>query len=126
MKVLLVSDDQRIRDALRCALMLAGHDIDVAEGGEQTLTQVVAVEPDAVLVDAEMEGLDGLALCRRLRSAGNRVPVLMLTAQDRIEDRIAGLDAGADDYLVKPFNLRELEARLHALVRRTAWRASAA
>src|SRR5688500_1954673 len=118
MKVLVVDDDRSLRDALRRALSLAGYEVDVAEGGQHGLTRVAAGSPDAVVLDVGMPDIDGLDVCRRLREAGNRVPVLMLTARDAIEDRIDGLDAGADDYLVKPFDLGELKARLRALLRR--------
>ena len=118
MKVLVVDDDRALRDALRRALSLAGWEVDVAEGGQHGLTRIAAGSPDAVVLDVGMPDVDGLEVCRRLRQAGNRVPVLMLTARDAIEDRIDGLDAGADDYLVKPFDLGELKARLRALVRR--------
>ena len=118
MKVLVVDDDRSLRDAVRRALSLAGYDVDVAEGGQHGLTQVAAANPDAVVLDIGMPDIDGLEVCRRLRSSGNRVPILMLTARDAIEDRIDGLDAGADDYLVKPFDVGELKARLRALMRR--------
>ena len=122
MRLLVVDADNRIREALRRALMLAGHEVEIAAGGEQGLVQALATQPDAVLLDDAMPDVDALEVCRRLRVAGGCVPVLILTARDRLEDRIASLDAGADDYLVKPFDLRELEARLQALVRRAAWR----
>ena len=118
--MLVVDDDRSLRDALRRALSLAGYEVDLAEGGQHGLTQVANGSPDAVVLDVGMPDIDGLEVCRRLRGAGNRVPVLMLTARDAIEDRIDGLDAGADDYLVKPFALEELHARLRALLRRTA------
>jgi two-component system response regulator MprA len=120
MRLLIIDDDRALRDALRRALMLAGYDVDTAEGGQQGLTRIVERTPDAIILDIGMPGVDGLELCRRLRAAGDRVPVLMLTARDAVEDRIDGLDAGADDYLVKPFDLGELEARLRALLRRAA------
>ena len=118
MKILVVDDDRALRDALRRALSLAGYDVDVAEGGQQGLTRVAAGRPDAIVLDIGMPDVDGLEVCRRLRRAGDRVPILMLTARDAIEDRIDGLDAGADDYLVKPFDVGELKARLRALLRR--------
>jgi two-component system response regulator MprA len=118
MKVLVVDDDRSLRDAVRRALSLAGYEVDVAEGGQHGLTRIATGSPDAVVLDLGMPDLDGLEVCRRLRGAGNRVPVLMLTARDAIDDRIEGLDAGADDYLVKPFDVGELKARLRALVRR--------
>ena len=91
----------------------------MAEGGQQALTQVATGVPDAVVLDVGMPDIDGLEVCRRLRGAGNRVPILMLTARDAVADRIDGLDAGADDYLVKPFDVGELKARLRALMRRS-------
>jgi two-component system response regulator MprA len=118
MKVLVVDDDRSLRDAVRRALALGGYEVDVAEGGQHGLTLIASGHPDAVVLDIGMPDLDGLEVCRRLRDAGNRVPVLMLTARDAIEDRIEGLDAGADDYLVKPFDVGELKARLRALMRR--------
>ncbi len=118
MHLLIVDDDRALRDALRRALTLAGYDVDTAGGGEQALAKIAQQSPDALVLDIGMPGIDGLELCRRLRAAGERVPVLMLTARDAIEDRIDGLDAGADDYLVKPFDIGELKARLRALLRR--------
>src|SRR5688500_18680295 len=118
MKVLVVDDDRSLRDAVRRALSLGGYEVEVAEGGQHGLTLIASGHPDAVVLDIGMPDLDGLEVCRRLRDAGNRVPVLMLTARDAIEDRIEGLDAGADDYLVKPFDVGELKARLRALMRR--------
>ena len=115
-----MDDDRSLRDAVRRALTLAGYDVDVAEGGQQGLTRIAVGDPDAVVLDIGMPDIDGLEVCRRLRDAGNRVPILMLTARDAIEDRIDGLDAGADDYLVKPFDVGELKARLRALMRRSA------
>src|SRR5687768_1903866 len=120
MKVLVVDDDRSLRDALRRALSLAGYEVDLAEGGQHGLSQVANGSPDAVVLDVGMPDIDGLEVCRRLRAAGNRVPILMLTARDAIEDRIDGLDAGADDYLVKPFDIGELKARLRALLRRSS------
>jgi two-component system response regulator MprA len=118
-RILVVDDDRSVREALRRALSLAGYDIQSAEGGQHALTQVAAGVPDAVVLDIGMPDLDGLEVCRRLRRTGNRVPILMLTARDAVEDRIDGLDAGADDYLVKPFDVGELKARLRALLRRS-------
>ena len=111
-RILVVDDDRSLRDALRRALSLEGYEIDLAEGGQQALTRIAAVKPDAVVLDVGMPRMDGLKVCRRLRSAGNRVPVLILTARESVEDRIDGLDAGANDYLAKPFDLGELKARL--------------
>ena len=118
MKILVIDDERALRDALRRSLSLGGYDVDVAENGQHGLSQVAAGTPDAVVLDIGMPDIDGLEVCRRLRDAGNRVPVLMLTARDAVHDRIEGLDAGADDYLVKPFDVGELRARLRALLRR--------
>src|SRR3954462_13276298 len=118
-RILVVDDDRSLRDALRRALTLGGYEVQSAEGGQQGLTQIASGAPDAVVLDIGMPDIDGLEVCRRLRASGNRVPILMLTARDAISDRIDGLDAGADDYLVKPFDVGELKARLRALLRRT-------
>jgi len=120
MKVLIVDDDRSLRDALRRALVLGGYDTVEAASGQEALTRVADASPDALVLDVGLPDLDGLEVCRRLRQGGNRIPVLMLTARDAIEDRIDGLDAGADDYLVKPFDVGELKARLRALVRRSS------
>ena len=117
-RVLVVDDDRAVRDALRRALTLAGYEVPVAASGEEALEQVVQGVPDAIVLDIAMPGLDGLEVCRRLRRLGNRVPILMLTARDAVSDRIDGLDVGADDYMVKPFDVGELKARLRALLRR--------
>jgi two-component system, OmpR family, response regulator MprA len=117
MKVLIVDDDRALRDALRRALTLAGYEAVLAADGEEALA-LAGTGPDAVVLDVGLPGIDGLEVCRTLRATGDRVPVLMLTARDAIADRIDGLDAGADDYLVKPFDVGELKARLRALVRR--------
>jgi two-component system response regulator MprA len=122
MKVLIVDDDRSLRDALRRALVLAGYETVSAETGEDALAQVAAAAPDALVLDIGLPDVNGVEVCRRLRGAGNRVPILMLTARDAIEDRIDGLDAGADDYLVKPFDVGELKARLRALLRRSTGR----
>src|SRR3712207_4239450 len=118
MRILVVDDDRSLRDALHRALSVGGDAVEVAENGQHGLSQIAATDPDAVVLDVGMPDIDGLQLCRRLRDAGNRVAVLMLTARDAVEDRIDGLDAGADDYLVKPFDVGELKARLRALLRR--------
>ena len=118
MNVLLVEDDPAVRGAVERALRHAGHQPALATDGVRALEQATAVPYDAVVLDLGLPGLDGLEVCRRLRAAGNQVPVLMLTARDGVFDRVAGLDAGADDYLVKPFALDELLARLRALERR--------
>ena len=118
MRILVVDDDRAVRESLRRALALEGYEIDLAEDGAEALRAVAVAAPDAVVLDVLMPEVDGLAVCRKLREAGNRVPVLMLTARDAVGDRVAGLDAGADDYLVKPFALEELLARVRALLRR--------
>jgi two-component system response regulator MprA len=108
-----------VRDSLRRALELEGYRVELAEDGEQALRRLdLEPQPDAVILDVLMPGADGLEVCRRLRGAGNEVPVLMLTARAEVDSRVAGLDAGADDYLPKPFALAELLARLRALLRR--------
>jgi two-component system, OmpR family, response regulator MprA len=117
-RILVVDDDRSVRDALRRALTLGGYEVQGADGGQDALSQVASAPPDAVVLDIGMPDIDGLEVCRRLRGAGNRVPILMLTARDAVSDRIDGLDAGADDYLVKPFDVGELKARLRALLRR--------
>jgi len=117
-RILVVDDDRAVRESLRRALALEGYEIDLAEDGAEALRAVAVAAPDAVVLDVLMPEVDGLAVCRKLREAGNRVPVLMLTARDAVGDRVAGLDAGADDYLVKPFALEELLARVRALLRR--------
>lgn len=120
MRLLIVDDDRALRDALRRALALSGYEIETAADGQQALLRAGAEpRPDAIVLDVGLPDIDGLEVCRRLRAAQERVPVLMLTARDAIEDRIDGLDAGADDYLVKPFDVGELKARLRALLRRT-------
>jgi len=119
MRVLVVDDDTAVRDSLARTLRFEGHDVDTAADGSAALDAVRAREPDAVILDVGMPVLDGLETCRRLRAGGHLVPVLMLTARDDVGDRVAGLDAGADDYLAKPFALQELLARLRALLRRS-------
>jgi two-component system response regulator MprA len=121
MKVLVVDDERAVRESLRRALELEGYDVDLAADGEEALERLFeATGVDAVILDVLMPGIDGLEVCRRLRSDANAVPVLMLTARAEVDSRVAGLDAGADDYLPKPFALAELLARLRALLRRTA------
>lgn len=120
MRVLIIDDDRALRDALRRALTLAGYEVATAAGGRPGLERIAEQPPDAVVLDVGMPDIDGLEVCRRLRAAGDRVPVLMLTARDAVEDRIDGLDAGADDYLVKPFDVGELKARLRAVLRRAS------
>jgi two-component system response regulator MprA len=118
MKVLVVDDEPSVRSALQRALALERYDVALAEDGQQALDTLAEGVVDAIVLDVMMPRVDGLEVCRRLRAAGDRTPVLMLTARDAIDDRVDGLDAGADDYLVKPFALRELNARLRALLRR--------
>jgi two-component system response regulator MprA len=120
-KILVVDDERAVRESLQRALELEGYDIELAADGHEALSRLENGEPqpDAVILDVLMPVVDGLEVCRRLRRDGNRVPVLMLTARDEIENRVAGLDAGADDYVSKPFALEELVARIRALLRRT-------
>ncbi|GIE98656.1 response regulator transcription factor [Paractinoplanes rishiriensis] len=120
MRILVVEDDAAVRDSLARTLRFEGHRVDTAEDGRAALDAVRAGEPDAMILDVSMPRLDGLQTCRQLRADGVFLPVLMLTARDSVGDRVAGLDAGADDYLVKPFALQELLARLRALLRRSA------
>jgi two-component system, OmpR family, response regulator MprA len=120
MKVLIVDDEPAVLAALDRALKLAGYEVESAAGGEQALRSVTAAAPDAIVLDILMPGTGGLEVCKRIRAAGDATPILMLTARDAISDRVDGLDAGADDYLVKPFALDELLARLRALLRRGA------
>jgi two-component system, OmpR family, response regulator MprA len=119
-KILVVDDERAVRDSLRRALELEGYDVELAADGVEALERLSANgEPDAVILDILMPKMDGLEVCRRLRREGHRLPVLMLTARDEVENRVAGLDAGADDYVTKPFALEELLARMRALLRRT-------
>jgi two-component system response regulator MprA len=120
MRLLVVDDEAAVREALERALSLRGHDVALAETGEEALAAAgAAADLDVLVLDVLLPGIDGLEVARRLRAGGNRVPILMLTARDAVGDRVAGLDAGADDYLVKPFALEELLARIRALVRRS-------
>lgn len=118
-RVLVVDDDRAVRDSLVTALGRDGYDVLAADGGRSALAQVSSEALDAIVLDVAMPEPNGLEVCRQLRSRGDRTPILMLTARDLVEDRVAGLDAGADDYLIKPFALIELRARLRALLRRT-------
>jgi two-component system response regulator MprA len=118
-RLLVVDDDRAVREALRRTLTLGGYEVEMAEDGERALEQIVAAVPDAVVLDVGLPGIDGLEVCRQVRRLGNRVPILVLTARDAISDRIDGLDVGADDYMVKPFDVGELKARLRALLRRS-------
>jgi two-component system, OmpR family, response regulator MprA len=119
-RILVVDDERAVRESLQRALELEGYEIELAADGREALVRLENGEPqpDAVILDVLMPVIDGLEVCRRLRRSGNRVPVLMLTARDEIENRVAGLDAGADDYVPKPFALEELVARIRALLRR--------
>jgi two-component system response regulator MprA len=119
-KILVVDDEPAVRESLRRALQLEGYDVELAGNGREGLDRLARDGIDALLLDVSMPALDGLETCRRLRAGGNALPVLMLTARDEVADRVAGLDAGADDYVVKPFALEELLARLRALLRRAA------
>jgi two-component system response regulator MprA len=120
MKILVVDDERAVRESLRRALQLEGYEIELAEDGREALSRLDSEpEPDALILDVLMPGVDGLEVCRQMRRAGSRVPVLLLTARAEVENRVAGLDAGADDYVVKPFALEELLARLRALLRRS-------
>jgi two-component system response regulator MprA len=114
-----VDDELAVRESLRRALALEGHDVVLASDGREALATLARSAPDLVVLDVLMPEIDGLEVCRRLRAAGDRTPVLMLTARTEVEERVAGLDAGADDYLGKPFALDELLARVRALLRRT-------
>jgi two-component system response regulator MprA len=125
MRLLVVDDDRALREVLRRALTLAGYEVRLTDTGAGALSEVTASVPDAVVLDIGLPDIDGLEVCRLLRREGNRVPVLMLTARDAVSDRIDGLDAGADDYLVKPFDIDELQARLRALLRRSGGDGSA-
>jgi two-component system response regulator MprA len=118
-RVLVVDDEPAVRRALERALRLESYDVTLAADGEEALDQQAAAPADAVILDVLMPRVDGLEVARRMRQAGDRTPILMLTARDAIDDRVKGLDVGADDYLVKPFALRELQARLRALLRRS-------
>jgi two-component system, OmpR family, response regulator MprA len=118
MLILVVDDELPVRDSLRRALVLEGHEVVQAANGREALAAAAEVAPDLIVLDVLMPELDGLEVCRRLRAASDRTPVLMLTARSEVEDRVAGLDAGADDYLGKPFALDELLARVRALLRR--------
>ncbi|HEX8976318.1 MAG TPA: response regulator transcription factor [Solirubrobacteraceae bacterium] len=118
MRVLVVDDDRGLREVLRRALTMSGYEVRLAENGTEALNEVSSGAPDAMVLDIGLPDIDGLEVTRQLRREGNRLPVLMLTARDAVSDRIDGLDAGADDYLVKPFDIDELKARLRALMRR--------
>src|SRR5918999_1071795 len=120
MRILVVEDELKMANLLRRGLAEEGHAVDVARTGDDALWMAQAAEFDAIVLDLMLPGIDGIEVCRRIRENGVWVPVLMLTARDGVDDRVAGLDAGADDYLPKPFSFAELLARLRALVRRGA------
>ena len=119
MRILVVDDDRAVRESLRRSLSFNGYTVDLAEDGIDALEAISNDRPDAVVLDVMMPRMDGLEVCRQLRSTGDDLPILVLTARDSVSERVGGLDAGADDYLPKPFALEELLARLRALLRRT-------
>ncbi|MGW2650380.1 response regulator transcription factor [Streptomyces sp. NPDC001393] len=119
-RILVVDDEPEVRYAVEDGLAVEGYDVRGAADGQAALAEVASWEPDALVLDVMLPGLDGLAVCRRLRAMGDRTPVLVLTALGSVSERVDGLDAGADDYLVKPFALDELVARIRALLRRSA------
>jgi two-component system response regulator MprA len=117
-RILVVDDDRAVRESLRRSLAFNGYSVDLAQDGLEALDLIVSNRPDALVLDVMMPRLDGLEVCRQLRSTGDDLPILVLTARDSVSERVAGLDAGADDYLPKPFALEELLARMRALLRR--------
>lgn len=116
--ILVIDDDEKITSMLRRGLAFEGYDVHTANNGTEGLSKVLSVDPDLIILDVMMPMIDGFEVCRRLREGGSTTPVLMLTAKDEVENRVKGLDTGADDYLVKPFALEELLARVRALLRR--------
>jgi two-component system response regulator MprA len=118
-RILVVDDDPGVRRAVERALAFEGYEVDVVGDGEAALRLFTSTPPDALVLDVGLPGIDGLQVCRKIRAEGSAIPILVLTARHQVTDRVAGLDAGADDYLVKPFALEELLARLRALLRRT-------
>ncbi|MBM9620734.1 response regulator transcription factor [Streptomyces zhihengii] len=125
-RILIVDDEPAVREALRRSLAFEGYGTEVAVDGLDALARAEAYGPELIVLDVQMPRMDGLTAARRLRAAGSRVPILMLTARDTVGDRVTGLDAGADDYLVKPFELDELFARIRALLRRSSYTAAVA
>jgi two-component system, OmpR family, response regulator MprA len=121
MRVLVVDDEPAVRESLERVLRHDGFEVDLANDGREAIRRLATIRPDVVVLDVLMPQIDGLEVCRRMRDTGDRTPVLMLTARDAVGERVAGLEAGADDYLAKPFALEELLARLRALLRRTGW-----
>ncbi|MDQ3764059.1 MAG: response regulator transcription factor [Actinomycetota bacterium] len=119
MRILVVDDDRAVRESLRRSLQFNGYTVQLAGDGQQAMEVLATQRPDAMVLDVMMPKVDGLEVCRRLRGTGDDLPILVLTARDAVSDRVAGLDAGADDYLPKPFALEELLARLRALLRRS-------
>lgn len=119
-RILIVDDEPAVQQALRRAFSMGEYEVTLADDGRQALERLGSDSYEAVVLDISMPYIDGLEVCRRMREAGDRTPVLMLTAREQIDDRVAGLDAGADDYLIKPFALRELMARVRALLRRSS------
>ncbi|MEU3982939.1 response regulator transcription factor [Streptomyces sp. NPDC026672] len=120
-RILIVDDEPAVREALQRSLAFEGYDTEVAVDGADALEKAAAYQPDLVVLDIQMPRMDGLTAARRIRGAGTTTPILMLTARDTVGDRVTGLDAGADDYLVKPFELDELFARIRALLRRSSY-----
>lgn len=120
MRILIVEDERRLADLIRQGLVEQGHAADIAETGDDALYLARTADYDVIVLDVMLPDISGLDVCRTLRREGRAVPILLLTARDSIEDRVAGLDCGADDYLIKPFALAELSARLRALTRRPA------
>ncbi|ABL06633.1 mycobacterial persistence regulator MprA [Mycobacterium ulcerans Agy99] len=118
-RILVVDDDRAVRESLRRSLSFNGYTVELAHDGVEALEMIASDRPDALVLDVMMPRLDGLEVCRQLRSTGDDLPILVLTARDSVSERVAGLDAGADDYLPKPFALEELLARMRALLRRT-------
>jgi two-component system response regulator MprA len=117
-RILVVDDDRAVRESLRRSLAFNGYSVELAQDGLEALALIASDRPDALVLDVMMPRLDGLEVCRQLRSTGDDLPILVLTARDSVSERVAGLDAGADDYLPKPFALEELLARMRALLRR--------